>query len=156
MPDKVMMSWIRLILAFLTVSALTACSRKPEAELHALAALRNDVAAAHDAKRLYGGVVEEYPIVYPEWEYGTGNEGCPYRFNGIKVRVGSEKHLIVVRHVSEREKLPNKGDSMVIHSSSLSVAHLGSVAGFPAYDGSKLEYEVVNQKANKAVEDQSQ
>ena len=147
-----MMNGIRLMLAFLTVSSLTACSRKPEAELHALAALRDDVATAHDAKRLYGSVVEEYPFVYPEWEYGTGDEGCPYRFNGIKVRVDSEKQLIVVKHVSEREKLPNKGDSIVIHSSSLSVAHLGSVAGSPAYDGSKLEYEVVKQKANKAAQ----
>ncbi|MEI9479801.1 MAG: hypothetical protein WCO26_24965, partial [Deltaproteobacteria bacterium] len=134
--------------AFVTVTALTACSRKPEAEMQSLAVSRKDFTTAHDAKRLYGSVVEEYPLVYPEWEYGTGNEGCPYRFNGIKVQVSSESHIIMV---SQREKLPNKGDSIVIHTSGLSVAHLGSVAGLPAYDISKLEYEVVKQKANNQL-----
>jgi hypothetical protein len=90
--------------------------------------------------RITATVVEEYPLVYPEWEYNSPKEGCPYRYKGIKVQANSENPVYIV---SDNSDLPHRGSAIVIKQSSLSEAKLGTLNDMPVYDVSKLKYHVV-------------
>jgi hypothetical protein len=70
---------------------------------------------------LSGRVVEEYSLVYPEWEYESKGAGCPYRFSGIKVTIDNERSIYIV---SEAGGLPTTGNTLIMKESDLPQARI--------------------------------